>query len=145
MKSQDPQYGSVAKAFSKVDKQIRRKAKQCEVRELVQKVDMLSWCPDFRLSDPPTVEEMQDINNMEDGTLYTINGGSSVKIFRRRSEVPSFNAVSFPSAQSPSHRDRYEKGKPIHNATDIPFDFYNGLREVPQKPDRPTKTPRRTK
>ena len=145
MESQDSQYSSATKAFNKADEEINKKAREAEVLKLVRKVDVLASYPDFKLSDSPTIEEIRNINDMKDGTLYTINGGSSVKIFRRRAEAHTFNAVSFASAQSASQRDRYEKGKPMHNATDIPFDFYNGLREVPQKFDRPTKTPHRTK
>jgi hypothetical protein len=89
MESQDTQYSSVTEAFNKLEEEINGKASKDEVLELAQKVDVIYRCPDFKLSDPPTIEEAQEINNMEDGTLYTINGSNSIMIFRRQNDAPS--------------------------------------------------------
>jgi hypothetical protein len=39
-------------------------------------------CNDYILSEPPTAEEIAQINKMEPGSFYTINGGTVMMIFR---------------------------------------------------------------
>ena len=42
----------------------------------------------FSLSDPPTLEEITEINKMEPGSFYTLNGGNVIMIFRQQVELP---------------------------------------------------------
>jgi hypothetical protein len=40
-------------------------------------------CPDFTMSDPPTADELNAINStLVAGSLYTINGGNAVLVYR---------------------------------------------------------------
>jgi hypothetical protein len=36
----------------------------------------------LELSDPPTPEELEALNSLQVGDLYTLNGGTSVLVFR---------------------------------------------------------------
>ena len=45
-------------------------------------------CANFPLSDPPTLEEITEINKMEPGSFYTLNGGNVIMIFRQQVELP---------------------------------------------------------
>jgi hypothetical protein len=114
--------GSIAKAFEKLDLELNNKANKNEVHELAQKVDMLALCPDFKLSSPPTVEEVQDINNMEEATLYTINGGPAVMIFRRQYNAPAEEhapAVPEPSFDMPVAASTTTLLRPVSGTTTI--------------------------
>jgi hypothetical protein len=83
MESQDSQHGSMIKAFDKLDAELNNKVNEDDFKAIVQLVLASSLCPDFKLSDPPTIEEVTEINEMVEGTFYTINGGNAVMIFRR--------------------------------------------------------------
>ena len=55
-------------------------------------------CNDFPLSDPPTLEELTEINKMQVGSFYTINGGNVMMVFRKPFALP---LVKSPPAEAP--------------------------------------------
>lgn len=54
-----------------------------DVVAVVKNINKSLTCPDFTMSDPPTEDELQAINNaLTTGSLYTINGGNAVLVYR---------------------------------------------------------------
>ncbi len=60
-----------------------------ELKQEMEAVQHAKACNDYKLSDPPTAEEITEINKMAPGSFYTINGGSVPMVFRQAFEVPA--------------------------------------------------------
>jgi hypothetical protein len=54
----------------------------------MESMKMSKACNDYVLSDPPTLEELTEINKMNLGSFYTINGGNVMLVFRKPYALP---------------------------------------------------------
>jgi hypothetical protein len=61
----------------------RIETEHADTMNTVKNISTSLICPDFTMSEPPTLDELNAINSaLVAGSLYTINGGNAVLVYR---------------------------------------------------------------